>query len=197
MLVWKAARATSAALSYFDPIDINGVVYRDGGLMYNNPVEKVHSEASVVFPDRPQIIVSLGTGLASTKPFTGSLAEITQELARIATEAETASHNFYEREDSRAAKSGLYFRFNVPEIGDQGLAESKPKDLTRIRIMTESYINNPETGLKLASCTKKLTEGALDTISFESGLSEDSLDVSSTAPRTLSVEERWENLKRR
>lgn len=174
MLVWKAARATSAALSYFDPIDINGVVYRDGGLMYNNPVEKIHSEASVVFPDRPQIIVSLGTGLASTKPFTGRLAAITQELADIATEAETVSNDFYEREDSLAAKSGLYFRFNVPEIGDQGLAESKLKDLTHIRIMTEKYINNPKTGFELASCTEKLTE----------------------APRTLSVEERWEELKR-
>jgi predicted acylesterase/phospholipase RssA len=196
MLVWKAARATSAALSYFDPIEINGVEYRDGGLMYNNPVDQVASEASVVFPDRPQIIVSLGTGLASKKPFTGSLAAITKELADIATRAETVSRNFYQRDGSRAAKSGQYFRFNVPEIGDQGLAESKPKDLAYIRTMTEDYIDNPETGFKLTSCTEKLTEGALNTISFNPGLPEDLPCVSSTAPRTMSLEERWEELKR-
>ena len=197
MLVWKAARATSAALSFFDPIQIDGLEYRDGGLMYNNPVDQVHSEASVVFPGRPQIIVSLGTGLSSTKPFTATLPKITQELGQIATETERVANNFYERDGSRKAESGQYFRFNVPEIGDKGLAESKLEDLRYIRIMTQKYINLPETGTKLSSCTRNLTEGALSTISFNPGLPEGLPCVSSAAPQTLSLEQRWEDLKRR
>lgn len=196
MLVWKAARATSAALSYFDPIQVDGVEYRDGGLMYNNPVEQVHSEASVVFPGRSQVIISLGTGLASTRAFAATLPTITKELARIATDSERVASNFYQRDDSRAAESGQYFRFNVPEIGDKGLAESKPEDLTYLRIMTESYIDNPETGSKLTSCADKVTEGALSTFSFNPGLPEGLPCVSSAAPQSLSLEERLENLGR-
>jgi predicted acylesterase/phospholipase RssA len=58
--IWEAARATSAAMKYFEPIKIAGVEYRDGGLMYNNPIAMLHAEACDVFEGREQVIVSLG-----------------------------------------------------------------------------------------------------------------------------------------
>jgi hypothetical protein len=37
--VWEAACATSAAPGYYEPVEIDGVLYVDGGVTNNNPVE--------------------------------------------------------------------------------------------------------------------------------------------------------------
>jgi hypothetical protein len=183
-------------MTFFDPIVIDGMEYRDGGLMYNNPVDQAHAEASEVFPNRTQIVVSLGTGLVTTKAFSPNLATVAQELGKIATETERVHDSFYRRDGSRAARSGRYYRFNVPEIGDKGLAESKQEDLTFLRKKTERYIDNPETGSKLASCTEQLAEGAFSMISSNSGLPEDLLNRSPAASTSLSLEDRMEKLRR-
>ena len=62
--IWEAARATSAALTYFAPIKIDDVEYCDGGFDWNNPVELAITEAHELWPER-QIAcpVSIGTGL--------------------------------------------------------------------------------------------------------------------------------------
>jgi predicted acylesterase/phospholipase RssA len=62
--IWQAARATSAAPTYFLPIEIDDVLYGDGGLGWNNPTKEALAEARNVWPDRPiGIVVSIGTGL--------------------------------------------------------------------------------------------------------------------------------------
>eukprot|EP01043_Picozoa_sp_COSAG02_P026046 COSAG02_NODE_1488_length_12368_cov_23.731926_3_plen_1446_part_00 len=62
--VWEAARATSAAPFFFDPISIAGREYFDGGVVANNPVEKAINEAGDIWPNRPiSTIVSLGCGM--------------------------------------------------------------------------------------------------------------------------------------
>jgi len=52
--IWKAARATSAAPSFFDPVFINvpapGAWYVDGGLRYNNPAQVALDEARQCWP---------------------------------------------------------------------------------------------------------------------------------------------------
>lgn len=161
MKIWEAARATSAALTFFEPIKIQGVEYRDGGLMYNNPVALVHAEASEVFGNREQTIISLGTGRISTRRFDPNLLTIAKDLAEIATNTERQADDFYRRDDSKAAKEGRYFRFNVPEIGDSGLAEATKDDLNYLVKMTEGYLDSPETSDKLLSCSERLAEGAL------------------------------------
>jgi predicted acylesterase/phospholipase RssA len=62
--VWEAGRATGAAPTFLDPMEIDGVKYVDGGLTTNNPTELAITEAERLFPGR-QIgcIVSLGCGL--------------------------------------------------------------------------------------------------------------------------------------
>ena len=42
--IWEAARATSAAPAYFNPITIGGHDYTDGGLGYNNPTSMAWDE---------------------------------------------------------------------------------------------------------------------------------------------------------
>ncbi|KAL5629897.1 hypothetical protein BROUX41_001503 [Berkeleyomyces rouxiae] len=160
MRIWEACRATSAALTFFDPITIDGSKYSDGGLFYNNPVQLVHGEASEVFPNQEQVIVSLGTGMGKPKVFEPYLFNVAQLLADLATETERTANDFYRRDDCKAAKAGQYYRFNVPDIGDVGLEEVQR--LGDIKNLTEIYLEGAELGQKINSCAKQLIGGAYE-----------------------------------
>jgi predicted acylesterase/phospholipase RssA len=72
--IWKAARATSAALSFFDPVFINvpapGAWYVDGGLRYNNPAQVALDEARQCWPRIKRFsILSIGTGRQTNVEF--------------------------------------------------------------------------------------------------------------------------------
>ena len=59
--VWEAGRATGAAPSYLDSIEIDRRVYIDGGLLANNPTMEALEEAHMLFPGRKiGCVVSLG-----------------------------------------------------------------------------------------------------------------------------------------
>jgi len=64
--IWEAARATSAAPSFFKPITIKNppplVTYVDGGLGYNNPAKLALIEARRIWADEDVCLVSIGTG---------------------------------------------------------------------------------------------------------------------------------------
>ena len=69
--IWEAARATSAAPSFFKPMRIQNppppIIYVDGGLGYNNPTKLALLEARRIwdFIDRRVCLVSIGTGQQS------------------------------------------------------------------------------------------------------------------------------------
>jgi predicted acylesterase/phospholipase RssA len=65
--IWEAARATSAAPTFFKPITIESplprATYVDGGLQNNNPTELARAEAQKIWPKAKRFcIVSVGTG---------------------------------------------------------------------------------------------------------------------------------------
>lgn len=65
--IWQAARATSAAPTFFKPMEINrprpAITYIDGGMGHNNPAEVALEEAQRIWPDCSQFgLVSIGTG---------------------------------------------------------------------------------------------------------------------------------------
>jgi len=66
VLCRDAARATSAAPTYFEPayIDVQGNqrALIDGGVFINSPVVSSYAEALKLFPGEPLTVVSLGTG---------------------------------------------------------------------------------------------------------------------------------------
>ncbi|PNP79394.1 hypothetical protein FNYG_07229 [Fusarium nygamai] len=65
--IWEAARATSAAPTFFQPFvhPETKRSYVDGALMHNNPVSLAYSEVDKIWPGSlpPDIILSIGTGL--------------------------------------------------------------------------------------------------------------------------------------
>ena len=49
--IWQAARATSAATSFFEPIVIGNEEFVDGATPANNPIMELWFEAYDAFPD--------------------------------------------------------------------------------------------------------------------------------------------------
>jgi len=64
--IWEAARATSAAPTFFKPMTIENhplpITYVDGGLGYNNPAKLALIEAGRMWVGKEVCLVSIGTG---------------------------------------------------------------------------------------------------------------------------------------
>lgn len=154
MKIWEACRATSAALTFFEPIEIGENRYSDGGLLYNNPVVQVEAEGHEIFPGDDIFILSLGTGITPSMDFRPNLVTVGPLLAGVATATTRVANDF-----ARTARENRYFRFDVPSIGDIELDEFK--QLTRIENLTYKYLNDPEAGKKGSACAARLGEGEL------------------------------------
>ncbi|KAK3325058.1 acyl transferase/acyl hydrolase/lysophospholipase [Apodospora peruviana] len=118
----QAARATSAATSFFDPIEIGNEEFVDGATPANNPITEVWSEAYDLFSDSGDsswdleenisCLVSIGTGVPNPRPFGDDPLRIGAKLVKIATDTEKKAEDFA-KHHPRLCKEGHYFRFNV------------------------------------------------------------------------------------
>lgn len=66
--IWKVGRATSAAPTFFKPIEIGGKKYSDGGVGHNNPVMIMLDEVTQGkrVNDTFHVVLSIGTGQKPT-----------------------------------------------------------------------------------------------------------------------------------
>jgi len=154
--IWEAARATSAAPTFFKSIEIgNKQPFIDGGVGCNNPSKLVLKEAQVVFPTQPiGCLVSIGTGQAeviSIKPsgfFQQILpTDVIDALKAISTDCE-AMH-----EDMLflfANSPNIYFRINV-EQGMQGIRLSEWEKMANVEAHTMQYLRKKEVDDKFTS----------------------------------------------
>ena len=156
--IWEAARATSAAPTFFKEVKINiegGTTLRfvDGGLKCNNPVVVIMEEAEKVFGgDQPVgCVVSLGSGLKSAirvKSPTGYQKILPVGLLNALGDIATDSQGTADSTARRFRKnSNLYYRFNATNIGDLSLAEWDSAD--EIVSHTRSYCSDPEISDKI------------------------------------------------
>jgi len=145
-VIWKAARATSAAATFFDPMEIGRQTFVDGATGMNNPVEQVLEEAKSIWPDaiakgRIQCLLSIGTGLPDLKKFGDNLKEVVETLKEIAVETEKTETRFFKNHELLGL-GGRYFRFNV----NKGLCDIQLDDhekLAEIEASAEYYLDNP------------------------------------------------------
>ncbi|KAF8251751.1 FabD/lysophospholipase-like protein, partial [Wilcoxina mikolae CBS 423.85] len=135
--IWEAARATSAAPTFFKRIKIGEknaqVHFVDAALGCNNPVRQVLNEAALACENVPvDCILSVGTG----KPQTVGLPEpdafqkllptkIIEVLKKLATDSDRVAE---EMEQQYKNIPGIYFRLNV-EQGMQGITLEEWKKL--------------------------------------------------------------------
>ncbi|KAK5692224.1 hypothetical protein LTR17_025465 [Elasticomyces elasticus] len=126
--IWEAARATTAAPSFFAPIEIDGISYIDGGLVANNPVNMLWAEAQDTWNEHPiesqvRCLVSLGTGEPSLDAFGKNFKAIGRSLIALVTEADrTATAFLVSHKD--LARSGRYFRFDPTNLDKIGIDEA-------------------------------------------------------------------------
>ena len=156
--IWEAARATSAAPTFFKPIKLGRTQnqpFIDGGLGRNNPSQLVLEEAKAVFGDRHLCcLVSIGTGQTDviTIQSPGILqrlipADIIEALRAIATDCEATHEDMSGR---FANISNIYFRLNV-EQGMQGIRLSEWEKLDTVEAHTVQYMRRNEMDERVAA----------------------------------------------
>ncbi|KEQ74516.1 FabD/lysophospholipase-like protein [Aureobasidium namibiae CBS 147.97] len=127
--IWKIARATSAAPSYFKSMKVDGLRLMDGGLLANNPsqlarnevisMHRYHPSGSCKPPtgetsgngaDGIRFLVSLGTGKQANQHITRNLLSVVKFALKQMTNPEVVHKNLQDSLDPR-----MYYRFNVEE----------------------------------------------------------------------------------
>ncbi|KAM7184541.1 hypothetical protein V8F20_012187 [Naviculisporaceae sp. PSN 640] len=161
--IWEACRATSAATSFFDPIEIGpfGQKFSDGATGWNNPVRQVYSEARRIWPNSQiQCLVSIGTGKHRIRAFGDDLKEVARTLVRMATETELTAEEFFLDHEDLGLKDA-YFRFNVPHgLEEVGLQEYSA--VPTIASATMTYLESPETSESISQCVERLQASACE-----------------------------------
>ncbi|THU85682.1 FabD/lysophospholipase-like protein, partial [Dendrothele bispora CBS 962.96] len=146
--IWQAARATTAAPTFFKQISIPGIggieeTFIDTGIKCNNPAKQVREEARRLFGENRTVgvFVSIGTGHSGTiGPFQCILpSQLIDTLKNIATDCESVADElasqYGEREES------IYFRFNVTHgVGQISLEEWKK--ISEIVTHTKAYLQD-------------------------------------------------------
>ncbi|MCJ1405065.1 hypothetical protein MMC11_008291 [Xylographa trunciseda] len=117
--IWEAARATSAAPSYFKPIKIDGATYVDGGFGFNNPSREIVTEVLRVHNDADDCInclVSIGTGRPKKSKddfFKPGRMNWFRNLSTVLKAAYDSDSTHEDTESFMMARELPYFRFNV------------------------------------------------------------------------------------
>ena len=155
--IWEAARATSAAPTFFKRIEIGRgkQPFIDGGVGRNNPSLLVLEEAKKLFGARQLgCLVSIGTGQADIisiqKPglFQQIIpTNIISALRSITTDCEETHEEVLKR---FASLPNTYFRLNV-EHGMEGIQLSEWEKLSSVEAHTVQYMKREEVDKKLTS----------------------------------------------
>ncbi|KAI9686759.1 MAG: hypothetical protein M1822_002818 [Bathelium mastoideum] len=171
--IWEAARATSAAPTFFPPIKFQertGNEFIDAAIGCNNPTKELIKEAKSYYRlkgynlSKPTCIVSIGTGqkdliqlhkAASVfwfKDRTGlSIAPV---LANIVTDCEN-THDEVALSCIEEHLTNRYFRFNAPQ-GMQNIVLDEWEKLDDIRTYTDKYMRLNQTENELLRCVALL-----------------------------------------
>lgn len=160
--IWEAARATSAATSFFEPLFMDGKAFADGATGANNPIYELWAEASSVFSedeswkleDNLKCLISVGTGIPSLKPFGPGITDVAGALKAIATASESTAQQF-QRQHPFLVKNSIYSRFNVTHgLEDVGLEEADR--LGDIEAITYNYCASTSVMQQIEFCANVL-----------------------------------------
>jgi predicted acylesterase/phospholipase RssA len=164
--IWEAARATSAAPTFFKQIIIGSPPmlepFVDGGMGCNNPIKQVLKEAELVFPHQHiACIISIGTGhvtipsLGATSWFNNVIPlNVVEVLKKITTECEVTAE---EIEGRFKPVPNVYFRFHV-EQGMQTITLAQWERLPEVTSHTLHYLRQTKVDEMVAAAMIGLRE---------------------------------------
>ncbi|KAI9733881.1 MAG: hypothetical protein M1834_002536 [Cirrosporium novae-zelandiae] len=200
--IWEAARATSAAPTYFKRISIGSQdakeEFLDGGLGYNNPIKEVLQEAKKIFSKDRKIacVVSIGTGLATAvkfdKPglFQKALpVDLIRALKKKATHSDAVAEEMKRR--FKAVPQIGYHRLNVDcGLGSISLAEWNK--LGEVATYTNSYLELSDACTQVDDIVNALVSSKKEDILCEtSWLKEQSSESVTNFPYTVEDLTSW------
>lgn len=158
--IWEAARATSAASAFFEPIEIgpSHQKFVDGALTGKiNPVRTANTESRDIRPGEDRMILSVGTGAAPGQAVTGNLISLAERLKEIVTDSEQTNKDF-RMENNDMIRNGRLYRFNVLHgLADVGLEEHQA--VNKIATYTDRYLDDPDTFDMVQACVNNLHLG--------------------------------------
>jgi predicted acylesterase/phospholipase RssA len=160
--ICEAARATSAASTFFAPVTIGNRSFCDGGLGANNPVQEVELEAKEIWcsdsADLQPLVkcfTSTGTGNPGIAGVENNFFKfLGKTMVRIATETEETERKFIANW-RRLFDEDRYFRFNV----DQGLQNVRLDEYTAegdIEAKTDKYLDHQAQANRVQYCIQNL-----------------------------------------
>lgn len=165
--IWEAARATSAAPTFFEPANVSirpGITERflDGAMAYNNPVQELYAEAKRVFPNiEIDCIISLGCGssprgeLPRPKVWERAIPKnVIKALKHIAVDCQKAHETMLETFGDRP---DTYFRFNV-DVGLQGVGLGEWEKLGDVQSITLDYLDGFEVKQQMDTAARILQQ---------------------------------------
>uniref|UniRef100_A0A6B2L8C4 PNPLA domain-containing protein n=1 Tax=Arcella intermedia TaxID=1963864 RepID=A0A6B2L8C4_9EUKA len=137
--IWQAVRSTTSAPGYFDPLEKDGSIYRDGGMIANNPAGVAVCESKMLWPEsNVHILLSLGTG---KPPSTfvedpNSWKHLGNQIVNSCTDTEQI-HNIL----SILLPSPTYFRIQPEDPSVSiGMDEVAPDKLTKLLKFIDEWI---------------------------------------------------------
>ncbi len=159
--IWEAASATAAAPMYFKSVKFasSGEHWCDGSIRRNSPINEALAEVARVPEWQGREIgclLSLGTGLARSRPVSSSLASFVKGALKMLTDAEDTAKAFAASSVGRElTRSNRYFRFNVPH-GMEELQIDEWKASGRMKALTTDYLSHADNGDAVWRCANTL-----------------------------------------
>lgn len=162
--ICQAALATSAATTFFEPVQIGNRTFADGGLGANNPVDEVEGEAANIWCSesgelKPMVkcFISIGAGNPGIKAFEDNIVKfLGQTVVGIATETEETERKFIARW-RRHFDANRYFRFNV-EQGLQTIGLDEYNEKGPIESATQRYLAHQAQKNHVRDCIHNLRQ---------------------------------------
>lgn len=155
-----AVKATSAAPTYFPQVEWEGLVFWDGGLLNNNPVDRLWcARYDTVGPreSEPPIscVLSLGTG--HTKPSLPSswfqLVGDVNSMVALATNTKAKDKDFSRHMSNLNQRPGYentkYIRFD-PSLGNHSIDLADYTSMDFLIDLTNAFLAAPEQQIRLA-----------------------------------------------
>lgn len=160
-LIWEAARATSAAPTYFPPAVVDKMTYVDGGVVANNPTEIAWHEASNLFgDDKIGLVLSIGTGIGNiTEKKTSTLFTWANAMADMVTNTKTTDNSvrrWATKLNNLLGEKICYRRLDVPISNGDKLAIWKLKDITAWRQEVNNYLATPDAQIIFKTVVKRI-----------------------------------------
>ena len=162
VLIWEAARATTAASTYFKPQTLGtpARAYIDAAVVNNNPLESVIDQAIEEFGSGKRLgcVVSIGTGtrdvqLEGSGP--GYYPDVINMVKNSATDTEEAHRKQFTK---LRGSPGAYYRFNVPDAAER-VKLSHYKKMPLLKDMAAEYLEEPNVAMKIRQVAQGLKDG--------------------------------------